>query len=219
MKKLLTLLLFVPLFSFSQEYSEIIDVPGKTASQLYSSAKEWFTITFPSGKQVIDLDDSANGKIIGKGNFNVSAKYKLPSIEQRILWDVDFTLEILVKENKYRYKILDVSITNHLMNEGYITDHHGLIEGVYSDESKFPKTPAVSFAGYFNSKEVFKNGSDPEWLMKDMEQRGTKIKKNYVKLASGMNEAIYSNICTTDEQIKTLLESLKLKLVKVEEKW
>ena len=59
MKKLaLLLFLFFPFYANSQSYSKVIEVPGKTADHLYSSAREWFALTFKSANNVLQMDDS-----------------------------------------------------------------------------------------------------------------------------------------------------------------
>ena len=52
MKKLIAVLLFLPLCSFAQQYSEVIEISNKTSDQLYSTAKEWFALTFKSSNDV-----------------------------------------------------------------------------------------------------------------------------------------------------------------------
>lgn len=46
MKKLFLLFAFLPFFSFAQEYTEVVEMPGETADQLYSNAREWFAKSF-----------------------------------------------------------------------------------------------------------------------------------------------------------------------------
>jgi len=101
MKKLLLILIMLPFFSLAQQYSEVIETPGKTSDQLYSSAREWFALTFKSAKDVIQLEDPAEKKIIGKGfkvvNYNIK-QYQVPL-------DMYFTLSVQFKDNRYKYDI------------------------------------------------------------------------------------------------------------------
>jgi hypothetical protein len=101
MKKLLIILMFIPIVSFSQQYTEVVEIPNKTADQLYKSAKEWFALTFKSSNDVIQLDDPTEKKIIGKGVTPVnymSGKYP-------VTLSMYFTLLIQFKDGRYRYDI------------------------------------------------------------------------------------------------------------------
>ena len=93
MKKLLLFILLLPVFSFAQQYSEVVEVPGKTADQLYSSAREWFAITFKSAKDVIQMEDPTNKKIIGKGLKKIN--YIVRGIP--VVMDMFFTLNVQFK--------------------------------------------------------------------------------------------------------------------------
>jgi len=197
---------------FAQEYTEIVDVPGKTASKLYATAKEWFSLAFKSGKSVIDLDDPINGKLIGKGYTNVTASYSAPFINGNLLWEIDLTIEILVKDNKYKATILEINVTNNLQTNEYSINNNLM-------GRPLPKSVPVKFATFYASKEYYKNGSNLEWLLNKNEKDGKKVKKNFVKINCAMNGAWYSDICQTDDKMKSLLESLKLKMKKVEESW
>src|ERR1700754_3807169 len=87
MKKLLLLILFVsPFVTFAQEttelpqlpidsvtkqitYKAIVEVPGISANDIYSRAREWFATAFKSANSVLQMDDKISGKLIGKGVF------------------------------------------------------------------------------------------------------------------------------------------------------
>jgi len=101
MKKLLFLILFLPLFSFAQEYSEVIEVPNKKSDQLYKKANEWVALTFKSANDVIQLNDPIEMKIIGKGIKKVH--YLMNNYPA--FYDVYFTLLIQFKDNRLKYNI------------------------------------------------------------------------------------------------------------------
>lgn len=53
-------------------YSEVIILDSTVnKSELYSRAREWFAKAFKSSKNVIQMDDKENGKIIGKALMQV----------------------------------------------------------------------------------------------------------------------------------------------------
>lgn len=103
MKKLIfiSIILFCTTKLFSQEYSEVIEVPEKTADQLYSRANEWFALTFKSAKDVIQLNDPAEKKIIGKGIKRI--QYLIGRYKTSL--DMNFTLMVQFKDGRFRYNI------------------------------------------------------------------------------------------------------------------
>lgn len=120
MKKLLFIFAFFPLFVFSQDYSEVIKVPGKTSSQLYGSAREWFAESFKSANDVLQLEDQINGKLIGKGSTPISVKYKSSFNTIPIILHATFTIKISVKDSVYKYEIGPIFIESggaHSLNE------------------------------------------------------------------------------------------------------
>ena len=94
-------MLFLPLFSFAQQYSAVVDIPNKTAVQSYRTAKDWFAVTFNSSNDVIQLDDSIQKKIIAKG----IKKVYYPVRKIIVTVDEYFTLIVQFKDGKYKYDV------------------------------------------------------------------------------------------------------------------
>ena len=139
MKTLLILVFFIPFLSFSQEYTEVVEVPGKTAGQLYSSAREWFAKSFISVDNTLLMDDRISGKIIAKGSIHISDS------TGRVVWYPNFTIKVSFKDGKYKNEITDISITT----------------GVGENNSG-TTTP---FKVYLDKKEVYKKSGDPQWYI------------------------------------------------------
>ena len=137
MKALFILLFFLPFISFSQEYTEVVEVPGKTSGQLYSIAREWFAKSFISADNTLLMDDRISGKIIAKGSFHISDS------TSNVVWYPNFTIEISFKDGRYKNEITDISITS------------GVSENSSGTTSPFKK--------YLDKKENYKNLGDPGW--------------------------------------------------------
>jgi hypothetical protein len=92
--------------SFSRYFrnESIQNVPGKNKMDLYSDAKKWFTDHFNDSRDVIQNEDKDQGRIIGKGIIIVPWKSMLSS---GIYYD-RITIEIDVKDGRYRYRIYDM---------------------------------------------------------------------------------------------------------------
>jgi len=118
MKKLLFFAFFLSaLFCSSQKYSEVVEIPGKTADQLYAKANEWFALTFKSANDVIQLNDPAEKKIIGKGVKRIS--YPDGRNQSELQLNMYFTLMVQFKDGKYRYEIQSSEFSPLLGSEKY----------------------------------------------------------------------------------------------------
>lgn len=101
MKLIIFIILLFPLLSDAQIHSEVIEVPGKSADQMYKAAKEWFALTFKSANDVIQLDDPTERKIIGKGVKQVQALVGgVPSY-----LNIHFNLLVQFRDGRYKYNI------------------------------------------------------------------------------------------------------------------
>ena len=116
MKRLLLALLLLPFISVAQEvkipidsasqkisYSGVVKVEGVSKDDLYTRSREWFARTFKSAKAVIQMDDKAAGKIIGKGYAEGSYVVLISAMK----FDMWYTVSITVKDGRYRYELSD----------------------------------------------------------------------------------------------------------------
>lgn len=131
MKKLLLIILFLPLLTFAQEYSEVVEISGKNADQLYTKANEWFALTFKSSKDVIQLNDPIEKKIIGKGIKPIH----YPVGKYDVTMNISFTLFVQFKDGKFKYDIQSTEIYPIIGNESYtyelfkaVATEEGLLE-------------------------------------------------------------------------------------------
>ena len=123
MKKLLLILLCLPLIGFGQieysdtlykmelplnketnliEFDEVFLVNGVSKEELYSRAKEWFAIKFNSANNVIQMDDITNGKIIGKEVEDIVITFMGNKKTKEML---HYTISLYLKEGRYRVKL------------------------------------------------------------------------------------------------------------------
>ena len=89
----------------------LIDSCSGSKNELYVKANEWIAKTFGSAKAVIEMQDKEAGKIIGKGNLTCSSTRNRMAVTVENDY-VSYTIQIDVKENKYR------CIINHFIHEG-----------------------------------------------------------------------------------------------------
>lgn len=77
---------------------------------LYKNSKLFFADAFKSAKDVLQYDDREEGKIIGKGNFKIEGGQSVFLSYFTEVWIVNFSIELFVKDGKYRYRIYDFNI-------------------------------------------------------------------------------------------------------------
>lgn len=175
-------LIVIATSSFSQQYSKVIEVPNKTSKELYSSAREWFAKTFVSANDVLQMDDLETGKLIGKGIFLL------------IDWTVNFNLEVIVKDGRYKYDLSNIMVTME-------------VDGIPLSK--------VDFKIYLDQKDYYRKGSDITWL-KDSVIRKQNIKMNnkFVEITASMNHNILLNIEETERLIEEMFKSLEASMFK-----
>jgi hypothetical protein len=83
-----------PALTNSTTFSEIIDVGGLSASDLYTRINLWFVDAFNSSESVIDFSDKEAGVIKGK--------YLFRGNDGPYPYDCQSTITVEVKDEKYR---------------------------------------------------------------------------------------------------------------------
>ena len=112
MKKLILLLLFIPLVSFGQKlnkdsngYTEVIEVE-LSKKDIHQKINEWVGLNYKSAQDVIQLN--TEDKVIVKGNFKIPLKIQTYLFEYR----VNTTLTFSLKENKYKVDLNPTDVTH-----------------------------------------------------------------------------------------------------------
>ena len=106
MKKVLLLLMFIPLLTFGQKlnkdsngYTEVVEVE-LTKQQIYQKAIEWVALNYKSANDVIQLN--TEDKLVIKGNYT----FTYPSGEAYIIRN---TTTISIRDNKYKIDLIPTS--------------------------------------------------------------------------------------------------------------
>ena len=83
-------------------YDRIVYVDSsKKQAALYNDIRKWFVENFNSGKAVIQVDDIANGTLIGKGSY----KYFIVNGMNTHEGYTYFIVNVIVKDGKFRYQV------------------------------------------------------------------------------------------------------------------
>jgi hypothetical protein len=143
MNKLLFILLILPFSAFSQKdltkydkdtivyaplpvdstgaivFRRVYDAPNTPKTELYARAKIWTAIAFRSAKNAIQLDDDQKNNLIIKGVIEAvnDGDYNI--------W---FTMQFTIKDNKFRVLISQFSIERLLVNYDLVKEFEDLYE-------------------------------------------------------------------------------------------
>ncbi len=102
MKIIFILFVLFPFVSFAQVYSEVVEIPEKSAIQLYGDAIEWFVTEFSSDENMVLMEDPVSGKIIGRGAIDLSDSYGHKT---------KFKIRLLFKDGKSKIEIFNITIS------------------------------------------------------------------------------------------------------------
>jgi len=106
MKNLVWLLIFIPVLTFAQQKSEVVELSGKSAGELYRNAKEYLVINNKPGNLIIQIDNPSEQKIVSSGVKNI--RYSLQNYPTYI--DVNYAISLQFKEGKFEYSVYIKSI-------------------------------------------------------------------------------------------------------------
>ncbi len=86
----------------------INDAPGQKKDTLFFNAKQWIAESFKSSKAVIDLEDKAEGVIVGNGVIPYPTKDCAGACELIASWKYRFKVKIDLKDNRYRMSFSEI---------------------------------------------------------------------------------------------------------------
>jgi Domain of unknown function (DUF4468) with TBP-like fold len=85
-------------------YEFIVNVDSNyLGKDIFNKIKSWFVESFKDSKNVLEIEDLENGKLTGKGIFNIE-----PKILNSPATDCYFIINVDVKNSKYRLQIYDM---------------------------------------------------------------------------------------------------------------
>ncbi|NML69975.1 DUF4468 domain-containing protein [Chryseobacterium sp. RP-3-3] len=106
MKKAFTLFTFLfSILIFSQElqFEEVVKVDSTvTKDELFNRARSWIGKTYNDEKYVLATEDRVNGELSGNGSMSYRTG-KLYFGVGAVIGDVDYKINIFVKDGRYKY--------------------------------------------------------------------------------------------------------------------
>jgi len=100
----------IPKVDSQFEYTEVVVLDSTfTKNVLYKNAKLFYADLFKSAKDILQYDDKEEGKMVGKGNLNLKGSQSFLNNESLETRNIIFTIEIICKDGRYKYKIHDIN--------------------------------------------------------------------------------------------------------------
>lgn len=87
-------------------YQAVVPVPGASKQELYRRAREWFVDNFKAYQQVVSVEDTLGGEIVGTYH-STQDKYFLLTYTP---WEYWRTLKVYVKNGRYRYELTNFGV-------------------------------------------------------------------------------------------------------------
>ncbi len=113
--KILSIIILIILYSNRESiaqdnkpliFEQVIQVDGVEKNILYDRIKKWIAISYVDANTVIKLDDKEIGELVVKGSIKYSRDKFINACATGY---IDYTLQISVKDNKYKYQISQIS--------------------------------------------------------------------------------------------------------------
>ena len=128
--------LYLPKENGKVVYQSIIELPGVEAKDIFQRANFWFIDAFKSPNDVINYNSQEDGVISGKGNLNLTWVNEKAAIVIPITVKLAFSVRIEVKEEKMRYSIYDIVISDLTLINFRAIESEFTQEKMYSKKGK-----------------------------------------------------------------------------------
>jgi len=118
-----------------------------TKQEIYSRAREWLVNSFVSGKAVLQLDDKAEGKIMGDGRTKFTYVRDPGAVLVAMQeFKYQFTIKIEVRDGRYKYQVYNFLIDDDLTyyQGRVILTRHFSFDDFYQ---RYKQGSAINFLG------------------------------------------------------------------------
>lgn len=188
MKKLLILLLFIPLVSFGQNlnkagngYTEVVEIE-LTKKEIHQKLNEWVAVNYKSAQDVIQLN--TEDKIVLKGNFTINLRIHSFSFDYRINAQTTFS----IRDNKYKIDLTPLQVTHIAGNY----DAGLLLINEFINDVQFSKDTYLPISVNKQKNGLMKLGKSEEKALKSAEKTSAKrLDKDYQNYL--INKKIWDN--------------------------
>lgn len=117
-------------------YQKVLDLKGMSAKDIFRRANFWFIDSFKSPNDVINYNNPEEGIIMGKGNVNLTWVNEKAALVTPITVLLSFSVKMEVKEEKLRYSVFDLSISDLTLRNFRPIESEFTQEKMYSKKGK-----------------------------------------------------------------------------------
>jgi hypothetical protein len=117
-------------------YQKVLDLKGVQAKEIFKRANFWFIDSFKIPNDVINYNNPEEGIIIGKGNLNLTWVNEKAVLVTPITVLLSFSVKLEVKEEKLRYSIFDLAISDLTLRNFRAIETEFTQEKMYSKKGK-----------------------------------------------------------------------------------
>ncbi|HAN19607.1 MAG: hypothetical protein A2X13_14795 [Bacteroidetes bacterium GWC2_33_15] len=150
MKKIIfILLILVSTLSVAQNpygFEDIIKVDSLSKDEIYDLARIWFTETFVSANNVLQIQDKEAGQLIGRGSIGYTSATFMAN--EAVNGNISFLVKIFVKDGRFKYIITDF---NHKGTPSKYCSS-GVNFGIITEQSESPIISRGNPAGWHNKQ-------------------------------------------------------------------
>ena len=150
------------------QFTEVVKIDSVSKDELYQRSLNWFVRNYKSSSTVIQLKDKETGQITGKALFSYTSKIIIG--RKAAYGNVYYTIQIFVKEGRYKYEINDL-----IHKAGYLSN-----------------IPTMSL-GLITNSEIYTGKvteADKDWYNECWLALKTKTKIEIEKLALSLKEGM-----------------------------
>lgn len=108
----------MPFDSTTQRYSyvQVVEVPSKSASDLYKSTKAWTKLKYTDDKYILDTE---NEQLVDLANFSFISVVKSGGFRLPVAYKVIFSLDFYFKEGKTKLVISNIKVIQEVFGTNF----------------------------------------------------------------------------------------------------
>ena len=154
-------------------FSEVVPVENASKDELYARSKIFFIDQFKSAKDVIQMDDKAEGIVVGRGWNDIYLSFGITENMKMQMW---YKIRIQAKDGRYKYDIFDIQFTSYASQ--YQASSTAPAEGIFEKTTYYKKNG--------NAREI--NYSYKQEMLKSIESLKGSIKKAMLVPVAGKSD-------------------------------
>lgn len=101
--------LYQPISESDRTFERVVEAPGYSKEEIYTSTKIWIAENFNSAKSVIEIDSEKDGLIIGNGMIQYPCEGTNCFVKGD--WKVPFTMRVDMKDERFKLSFINIQLS------------------------------------------------------------------------------------------------------------